>query len=120
MFKNITILIFTLLAINLVPVNSYACKMHTQREAVAACCKNKDNSKAKCAHKKADKNKKCKSACNHSGCNCAVSQSVNILFPLEIVSTKAPEFTLKNYFFLTNQNNISKGYYSIWLPPNIS
>lgn len=108
-----------MLAVVFAPVNSYACKRHNKSQSVAACCKAKSNSKTKCAHK-AEKNKKCKSACNHSGCNCAAAQSVSILFPMEIISTKAPEFSFKKLYFLSNQNNISKGYYSIWLPPNIS
>ena len=118
MLKNLLILIFTMAAINFAPVNSYACKKHEKNEAVSSCCKNKKSSKTKCEHK-AEKNKKCKSACNHSGCNCPVSQTVSILFPLEIITANTPEFTLKNNYFLTNQNTLSKGYYSIWLPPNI-
>ena len=118
MLKNLLILIFTMAAINFAPINSYACKKHEKREAVSSYCKDKKSSKTKCEHK-ADKNKKCKSACNHAGCSCPVSQTVNTLFPLQIIAAKAPEFSLKNYFFLINQNNLSKGYYSIWLPPNI-
>ena len=119
MLKNITILIFTLLAVTFAPLNSYACKKHTQKHKLVNCCLTKNKSDGKCDHK-ADAADNGKTGCNHKGCSCAALQTVSILFPIEIVSTKAPEFIIKNYYFLSNQNNISKGYYSIWLPPNIS
>ena len=116
MLKNLLILIFTMAAINFAPVDAYACKKHEKSKPVTTCCKTEKHSKSDCAHK-AENNKK--SSCNHSGCNCQAAQSISILFPMEIITINTPQFSLKNNYFLTNQNTLSKGYYSIWLPPNI-
>ena len=117
MLKNITILIFTLLAVTFAPLNSYACKKHTQKHKLVNCCLTK--SEGKCNHK-ADAADNGKTGCNHKGCSCAAAQTVNLLFPIEVTSIKAPELNLKNTFFSYNHQILSKGYYSIWLPPNIS
>lgn len=106
-----------MLAISFAPANTYACKKHDSKHKLTNCCLTKKGSNEKCGHKAtADKGK---TACNHAGCKCTASQIVNLVFPSEGWSVKAPEFPIKNNYFSYNQNNIRKGYYSIWLPPNI-
>jgi hypothetical protein len=110
----------------LIPSQSYACGTKSVKTEKSCCKKSKTekNSKKDCCKKnnsKSDKEDKgCDGRCNNSNCSCS---TVHFAFALPFYA----EIKAKTYFaenkktkLYYNENYLSDGFVSIWLPPKIS
>ena len=122
MMKKIHLIVLVVFGIFLMPTVSFACGSHFEKYSCSKssstntekmdCCKNDNHSKNK-------KHDGCNGKCGHSNC-------VNSLLHFSLVFSEI-QFKNNNFYFLENKqnysnsnNNLSSGFYSLWLIPKIS
>lgn len=121
MIKNLYIFSFILLVgLLFTPTNTSACGTKSVKTE-KSCCKNNKSDKKCCSEgKSGTKEKGCKGKCGHSNCTTTCGQaSMTFVNTIDFELNKTVLFSKKSSFTYIN-NNISSGYFSLWLIPKIS
>lgn len=104
----------------LTPTLSYACGMKSEKycsEKTSTttkemdCCKND-------SHPKDKSNNGCNGKCGHSNCVTTSNQFNAVFFEIKF-NTNNFDFSEKKQNYFNSNNNLSSGFYSIWLIPKI-
>lgn len=131
MIKKLSIVLFLMtLAVMLVPAETYACgKTHKKTEK--SCAKKESTSKTEksdkthckeqpCKGEHSKKDQGCGSNCNHSNCKCVHSTVTIALTQENLLKDTLINYSARKHNSIDAENNLSKGFHSIWQPPKIS
>lgn len=130
MIKRLSIVLFLMtFGVMLIPAVTYACgKSHKKTEK--NCAKKESNSKTEKTHNKnlsedpckgehSTKDQGCGSNCNHSNCKCLHFTVTIALTGESLLRDKIINFSVRKHNLIHTENNLSKGFHSIWQPPKI-
>jgi hypothetical protein len=115
------ILVIALFGFLLMPSNSFACGIKTEK----SCCKKVTTSKTEkkdCCNGKhsKDKDNSCGGKCGHSNCTSSTSVNFSLVSFYEIIfKNNSFDFSAEKSKFYHSETFISSGFTSVWLPPKI-
>ncbi len=136
MIKKFHILLLLLLiGFFIQPIQAYACGTHSVKTEKSCCATSKDNvqdnsQEKQCCQKhtstKNDTEKECDNTCNSNSCHCSTScQSIGFLSIVEVkiiffVKNPFSDLDIEKEKINYNENFLSSGFLSLWLPPKIA
>lgn len=104
------------------PAFAYTSKNNIEKTTMSCCKKQKVSTvqkKSCCSKKSKSEDKGCGGCCKHKSCQC-ISSCISIVFNQtnELIQNENLVF-LPHQIFSELNINLSKGFYSIWTPPDI-
>lgn len=120
--KKIHLLVLVVFGFLLMPTVTFACGGQSEKKSCTEktstnmekmdCCKNNNHSKDK-------SNNGCNGKCGHSNCVTTSLQFSAVIFDIKFKNHNFDFSEIKQNYFNSN-NNLSSGFYSLWLIPKIS
>lgn len=120
--KQLFILLLISFGLTFLPRVSYACHSKADMSHTSSCKKgkrcDKENTSCCADQSQKDKGHNCDGNCNHGSCHCP-APNITVVLPCK-QDTAPVLFTAQKQKYHLPTFVLSKGFYSIWLPPKIS
>ena len=120
--KRVYLLVFVIFGFFLMPTVTFACGSHSEKNSCNKensantekmdCCKNDNHSKNK-------NHSGCNGKCGNSNCTTSSVQFSLAFFEIKFINNNF-DFLKKGQSYFNSNNNLSSGFYSLWLIPKIS